>query len=158
MFWGIDQKDWLQLWSGALGSLGGALVGIFGTFLAAIIGGVVALVVVRLSNDHQERLGRQQGELQARLAAEQAEQRKAEATRIRENSLIADLIVATDDMLNALWEGREAIEAVLRRMAATITVWKSDGPWTCSPSFQPGLNTSTTKRGIHSIAQSSLTD
>ncbi|RAM37712.1 hypothetical protein [Arthrobacter globiformis] len=124
MFWGIDQKDWLQLWSGALGSLGGAVVGVFGTFFAAIIGGVVALVVVRLSNDYQERLARQQGELQGRLAAEQAEQQKAEAARIRENSLVADLIVATGDMLDALWEGREAVEAVRRRMAATVTVWK----------------------------------
>lgn len=45
MWLGIDASSWAQLWSGCIGS-----------FVAAVVGGLVALMVVRLTNSHQSRL------------------------------------------------------------------------------------------------------
>lgn len=44
MWLGIDASSWGQLWSGVIGS-----------FIAAVIGGLVALMVVRLTNGHQSK-------------------------------------------------------------------------------------------------------
>lgn len=48
MLWGITPETWAQLWSGAIGS-----------FVAAVIGGLVALAIVRLTNSHQSTLARE---------------------------------------------------------------------------------------------------
>lgn len=44
MLWGIDTATWAELWSGVIGS-----------FIAAVIGGLVALLVVRLTNSQGSR-------------------------------------------------------------------------------------------------------
>jgi hypothetical protein len=56
MFWGIGPDDWMQLWSGAIGS-----------FVAAVIGGAVALLVVVATNRHSSKLARD-GRVKAALA------------------------------------------------------------------------------------------
>lgn len=103
MFWGIDQQDWMQLWSGAIGS-----------FVAAIIGGLVAWMVVKLTHSRQKQL---------------VEAQRRDAADDRERRIIGELLVAAHDMLDALWEGADALEKVRQRMSATINVWKIDqGP------------------------------
>jgi hypothetical protein len=96
-----DEIWLLQLWSGTIGA-----------FVAAVMGGLVALLVVRLTTNHQERLAR-----------EQLEAQRYETSRRAENALIADLIVAAQDMLNALPD-RDGLELARRRMAAGIVAWK----------------------------------
>lgn len=66
MLWGIDRSEWIQLWSGGVGA-----------FVAALIGGLAALLVVRLTN-------RQQG---------------LEASKGRQIAAIGELVVALDEMV-----------------------------------------------------------
>lgn len=44
MFWGLSETWWQELWGGVIGS-----------FVAAVLGGLVALLVVRLTNRQQQR-------------------------------------------------------------------------------------------------------
>lgn len=66
MLWGIDRPEWIQLWSGGVGA-----------FVAALIGGLAALLVVRLTN-------RQHG---------------LEASKGRQIAAIWELLVALDEMV-----------------------------------------------------------
>ena len=102
MFWGLDGNQWLQLWSGTAGA-----------FVAAVIGGLVALVVVNLANRHQ-----------SRISAHQLRQQAADASRSRETRVIADLIVACHDMLAAVLVSDAELEAVRRRVYAFLVTWK----------------------------------
>ncbi|MCQ1951594.1 hypothetical protein NNX28_16880 [Arthrobacter sp. zg-Y859] len=79
------------LWSGAIGSL-----------VAALIGGLVALGVVRLTNKNQ-----------ARLAGE-----------AREKAAIADFIASADGFLTEYSEGRRAIESLLQQTMAASVRWQ----------------------------------
>lgn len=54
MFWGLDGNQWLQLWSGTIGA-----------FVAALIGGFVALGVVRLTNGQQRKIAAEAREINA---------------------------------------------------------------------------------------------
>lgn len=82
---------WGMLWSGAIGS-----------FTAAVIGGLVALLVVRLTNKNQ-----------ARLAAE-----------AREKAAIADFVAAADRLITEYEQGRQAIESLLHAMIAASVRWQ----------------------------------
>lgn len=66
MLWGIDRSEWIQLWSGGVGA-----------FVAALIGGGVALLVVRLT----------------------ASQHESEASKGRQIEAIWELLVALDEMV-----------------------------------------------------------
>jgi hypothetical protein len=101
MFLGLDGNQWLQLWGGTVGA-----------FVAAVIGGIVALVVVNLANRHQ-----------SQISERQLRQQAAEASRARENKVIAELIVASYDLLDAVYISNEALEAVRRRMSAAVIAW-----------------------------------
>ncbi|WP_104174857.1 hypothetical protein [Arthrobacter sp. Y81] len=102
MFWGLNGDQWLQLWSGTVGA-----------FVAAVIGGVVALVVVNLANRHQ-----------SRISAHQLRQQAADVSRSRENQVIADLVVACHDMRAAVLVSDAELEAVRRRMHACLVTGK----------------------------------
>lgn len=90
-----------------------------GAFVAAVIGGLVALVVVNLANRHQ-----------SHVVSEQMRQQAREASKARENQIIAELIVAGHDLLDAVYVSNEALEEVQRRMSASVIVWKleTDNP------------------------------
>jgi hypothetical protein len=66
MWLGIDAASWAQLWSGT-----------FGSFIAAVLGGLVALMVVRLTNGQNER----------------------QAERSRQIAAVADLVGGLDNVL-----------------------------------------------------------
>lgn len=107
MLWGLGPEAWLQLWSGVIGSVVGA-----------VGAALVALLVLRKTNNHQSTLARvalkEQRELADReLAAQRKdsktalkEQRKAlnkqlrdqrsEASRARELAAIADFLSAIE--------------------------------------------------------------
>lgn len=93
MFWGIDRPEWVQLWSGTVGA-----------FLAALIGGLVALAVVRLTNRSQ-----------ARLAAE-----------AREKAAIADLVAGSDRFLTEYRAGFTSIEPLAHLVEAAGVRWRME--------------------------------
>ncbi|MBP2269242.1 hypothetical protein J3A64_004782 [Pseudarthrobacter sp. PvP004] len=73
MWLGIGPESWAQLWSGAIGS-----------FVAAVIGGLVALMVVHMANSHNQKL----------------------ASDARELAALADLIAGSEELT---WRQRRVI-------------------------------------------------
>ncbi|MDD7834994.1 hypothetical protein [Paenarthrobacter sp. AB444] len=72
--WGIGQEGWLQLWSGFIGSVTGAI--------AATL---VALLVLRRTNRHQRALAEDAAKKQAELAEKQlSEQRSSLEAQLRQ--------------------------------------------------------------------------
>lgn len=88
-----DEIWLLQLWSGAIGS-----------FVAAVLGGLVALVVVRLTNSQQRRL----------------------AAEARERAAIADLLAATGAMLKKYWDGPDRVQDLLLVAEAASIRWSME--------------------------------
>ncbi len=88
-----DEMWLLQLWSGAIGS-----------FVAAVLGGLVAFVVVRLTNGQQRRL----------------------AAEGREKAAIADLLAATAAMMKKYRDGPQAIQDLLIDSEAAAVRWILD--------------------------------
>lgn len=80
MLWGITPESWAQLWSG-----------IFGAFVAAVVGGLVALLVVRLTNSHQSHL----------------------AHRAREVAALSELLASTAGMARQFTESLERIDELV---------------------------------------------
>lgn len=93
MWLGIDTSSWAQLWSGVIGS-----------FVAAVIGGLVALVVVKLSNAHQ-----------SKLAAEQ-----------REKTAITELSASADAMVRQYDSGLIEITSLMVRATAASDKWQME--------------------------------
>lgn len=87
---GDGTEIWAVLWSGAVGS-----------FIAAVLGGLVALAVVRLTNRHQ-----------SRLAAES-----------REKAAISELVAAASWLLPALDEEQPNRPSILRVLEAAVVRW-----------------------------------
>ncbi|GAA3399377.1 hypothetical protein [Pseudarthrobacter polychromogenes] len=90
MLWGIAPESWAQLWSGVIGS-----------FVAAIIGGLVALWVVRLTNGQQ----------------------KQHASDARQIAAIADLLAAVSAMEKKYGDGPVAIQDLLLVVQAAAIRW-----------------------------------
>ncbi|BCW68474.1 hypothetical protein NicSoilB4_32370 [Arthrobacter sp. NicSoilB4] len=121
----LKPSDWIQLWSGTVGA-----------FVAAVIGGVVSLMVVFLANRRQSQIAAQQLQQQSYFAHEQLRQQwevtetqHQAASRARENEIIANLVVAAQDMMDAVLEDVEAMETVRRRMSAAIVAWKFESKY-----------------------------
>lgn len=93
MFWGIDRPEWIQLWDG-----------VFGAFVAAVVGGLVALFVVRLTNRHQSRL----------------------AVEAREKAAIADLLASSNRFITEYSQGYKAIEHLVPPMEAAAVRWRME--------------------------------
>lgn len=93
MFLGIEPEVWLQLWDGVIGS-----------FLAAIIGGLVALAVVRLTTKHQ-----------SRLAAES-----------REKAAIAEFAAAAGQLLNKYSRGIPKVESLRQLLDTASFRWRME--------------------------------
>ncbi|MDN4611927.1 hypothetical protein [Arthrobacter burdickii] len=93
MLWGIDTNSWAQLWSGVIGS-----------FIAAIVGGLVALLVVRLTNSHQSKI----------------------AAVGRERAAAADLLAATNGILKMYDEGKHKVRELVVEAQAAAFRWAMD--------------------------------
>ncbi|UKA59182.1 hypothetical protein [Arthrobacter sp. FW306-2-2C-D06B] len=87
---GITCGTWVQLWSGT-----------FGAFVAAIIGGLVALVVVRLTNRHQSKLAAQ-GRVLAALADFQAALSELQRRYTDGREAIGQLVIQADSASNRI--------------------------------------------------------
>lgn len=90
---GIGEGAWIQLWSG-----------LFGSFVAALIGGLVALLVVRLTNGHQSRL----------------------AVEAREKAAISDLVASSNRLLTEYAQGERAVESLIQLMDAAAVRWRME--------------------------------
>lgn len=91
MLWGLTSETWSQLWSGAIGS-----------FVAAVVGGLVALAVVKLTNGHQTVL----------------------ADRAAERLAMGEMVSTFDAMLLNFREGREEIQPLVDKAVAAATLWE----------------------------------
>lgn len=78
--------------------------GTFGSLAAAIIGGLVALGVVRLTNRHQSRL----------------------ASEARERAAIGDLVANAQRLVTEFTGGRLAIEHLLQGMLSATVRWQME--------------------------------
>lgn len=105
MFWGIDRDVWSLLWSGVLGS-----------FVAAVVGGLVALFVVRLTNAHQTRLSRE-----AREKAAMAELEASATQFVLEYGRKTDTTPVMHQMLAAA--ARWRIESANTELGDEIVEW-----------------------------------
>ena len=89
----IELPDPNVLWSGALGSL-----------VAAIIGGLVALTVVRMTNGHQSRL----------------------ATERSEKAALAELEASATRLALEYQDGHESIKRLLHEMITAAARWRME--------------------------------
>lgn len=94
MFWGMSEPWWLALWGGVIGS-----------FVAAILGGLVALIVVRLTNRHQSRI----------------------AATGREHAAAADMTASCSAIVKLYDQGPHAIRDFVLQVEAAAFRWAMEG-------------------------------
>lgn len=94
---GASCGTWIAFWNGAIGA-----------FVAAILGGLVALLVVRSTNGQQKRL----------------------ASEGRERAAIAELLAATGAMLKKYREGPVAVQDLLLAAEAAAIRWSMESKYT----------------------------
>lgn len=89
----VSCSTWVAVWNGAIGA-----------FVAAVIGGLVALGVVRLTNRHQSRLAMEQ----------------------REKAAIADLCAEADSLVRRYSGGVSEITTLMTRATAASDRWRME--------------------------------
>lgn len=120
--------------------------GIIGSVVAAVLGALVALGIVMITNRHQSDLAtqarreaaaqadrqleaqekglREQLQAQERGLREQLEEQKRESSRVREIAAIADLLGATRSLVRILREGTEPAEMPIARLESACFRWQ----------------------------------
>jgi len=113
MWAGLTGHQWAVLLSGAVGSL-----------LAAVIGGLVALMVVLLSNRHQSTLAAHALDEQREASAAQLADQRHEASRVRANQAIAHLVALVPRFRSEPEESKRF--ALVDEMKTEAVLWEME--------------------------------
>lgn len=139
MFWGVSEAWWMQIWSGVLGAS-----------VAAGISILVALIVVKKTNEHQsvlsnralseqrkrddkalaEQRARDEAALEVQREAlrEQMEHQRAETARLRMMDIRADVVADANHITDAAMLSREAVDQAMPALSRSITRWRIESP------------------------------